>query len=113
MPSFATNPTTAPARPLRTLAEGTRYNWVCHSRIPEMIAVAKSIKSHWNGLVAYLETRLTNGPAEAINGIIQTVKRKCRGFRNFLYFRTMIYLVASKLTFDLPSPVPIHPHQTT
>jgi transposase len=86
------------------------YNWVCHSRIPEMIEVAKSIKRHWEGVVAYLETRLTNGPAEAINGIIQTVKRKCRGFRNFLYFRTMIYLVASKLTFDLPSPVPVNPH---
>jgi transposase len=26
---------------------------------------------HWDGIVAYLETRLTNGPAEAINGIIQ------------------------------------------
>lgn len=75
-----------------------------------MIDVAKSIKRHWDGVVAYLETRLTNDPVEAINGIIQTVKRKCRGFRNFLYFRTMIYLVASKLTFDLPSPVPIHPH---
>lgn len=86
------------------------YNWVCHSRVPEMIAVAKSIKRHWAGVVAYLETRLTNGPAEAINGIIQTVKRKCRGFRNFVYFQTMIYLVASKLTFDLPSPVPVNPH---
>lgn len=85
------------------------YNWVCHSRIPEMIAVAKSIKRHWDGVVAYLETRLTNGPAEAINGIIQTVKRKCRGFRNFEYFRTMIYLVASKLKFDLPRPIPNHP----
>jgi transposase len=89
------------------------YNWVCHSRIPDMIKVAKSIKEHWDGVVAYLETRLTNGPAEAINGIIQTVKRKCRGFRNFLYFRTMIYLVASKLKFDLPSPIPGHPHETS
>lgn len=89
------------------------YNWVCHSRIPEMIKVAKSIKNHWDGIVAYLETRLTNGPAEAINGIIQTVKRKCRGFRNFEYFRTMIYLVASKLKFDLPSPVPVDPLKTS
>jgi transposase len=70
-----------------------------------MIAVAKSIKEHWDGVVAYLQTRLSNGPAEAINGIIQTVKRKCRGFRNIKYFRTMIYLVASRLKFDLPSPI--------
>lgn len=90
------------------------YNWVCHSRLPEMIAVAKSVKKHWDGIVAYLETRLTNGPAEAVNGIIQTAKRKARGFRSFEYFSTIIYLVGSKLKFDLPSPIPaIHPQQTS
>jgi hypothetical protein len=36
--------------------------------------------------------RLTNGPAEAVNGLIQTAKRKSRGFRSFDYFRVMIYL---------------------
>jgi len=85
------------------------YYWVTHSRIPEMIKIAKSVKEHWEGIVAYLETRLTNGPAEAINGIIQTAKRKARGFCNFEYFRTIIYLVGSKLKFDLPAPVPVHP----
>jgi len=89
------------------------YNWVCHSRIPEMIKVAKSIKAHWDGIVAYLKTRLTNAAAEALNGIIQTAKRKSRGFRNFEYFRAVIYLVGSKLKFDLPSPIPCHPHETS
>ena len=89
------------------------YNWVCHSRIPEMIKVAKSIKAHWDGIVAYLETRLTNAGAEAMNGIIQTAKRKAKGFRSFLYFKTIIYLVGSKLKFDLPIPIPVHPPQTT
>jgi transposase len=89
------------------------YNWVCHSRIPEMIKVAKSIKAHWDGIVAYLETRLTNAGAEAVNGIIQTAKRKARGFRSFEYFQTIIYLIGSKLKFDLPIPVPSHPPQTT
>jgi len=89
------------------------YNWVCHSRIPEMIKVAKSIKAHWDGIVAYLETRLTNAGAEAMNGIIQTAKRKAKGFRSFLYFQTIIYLIGAKLKFDLPIPVPAHPPQTT
>ena len=74
-----------------------------------MIKVAKSIKVHWDGVVAYLQTRLTNAAAEALNGIIQTAKRKSRGFRNFEYFRAVIYLVGSKLKFDLPSPIPNHP----
>ena len=89
------------------------YNWVCHSRIPEMIKVAKSIKAHWDGIVAYLETRLTNAGAEAVNGIIQTAKRKARGFRSFEYFQTIIYLIGSKLKFDLPVPIPSNPQQTS
>jgi transposase len=81
--------------------------WVARSRIPEMVAKARMIREHWEGIVAYLKTRITNGAAEALNGIIQTVKRKSRGFRTIEYFRTMIYLVASRLQFDLPSPVPV------
>lgn len=80
--------------------------WVGRSQIPEMKKVARTIREHWDGVVAYLRTRVTNGAAEALNGIIQTVKRKSRGFRNIEYFTAMIYLVASRLEFDLPSPVP-------
>ena len=80
--------------------------WVARSRIPEMQKVARTIRTHWDGVVAYLQTRVTNGAAEALNGIIQTVKRKSRGFRTVEYFTTMIYLVASHLHFDLPNPLP-------
>lgn len=80
--------------------------WVGKSKIPEMKKVAKTIRGHWDGIVAYLNTRITNGAAEAINGIIQTVKRKSRGFKTVEYFQAMIYLVASDLKFDLPDPVP-------
>jgi len=80
--------------------------WVGRSRIPEMKKAAKTIRNHWDGVVAYLRTRVTNGAAEAINGIIQTVKRKARGFRSVEYFSAIIYLVASHLKFDLPDPVP-------
>ncbi len=80
--------------------------WVGRSKIPEMKRAAKTIRDHWEGVVAYLKTRVTNGAAEALNGIIQTVKRKSRGFRTVEYFVAMIYLVASNLTFDLPDPIP-------
>ena len=80
--------------------------WVGRSKIPEMKRAARTIREHWDGVVAYLKTRVTNGAAEALNGIIQTVKRKSRGFRTVEYFTAMIYLVASHLKFDLPDPVP-------
>ena len=80
--------------------------WVGRSQIPEMKKVARTMRGHWDGIVAYLRTRVTNGAAEALNGIIQTVKRKARGFKTVEYFTTMIYLVASHLKFDLPDPIP-------
>lgn len=96
----------------RQAVAGLRWwcGWAMRSRLPEIKKVVKSIREHWDGIVAYLETRLTNGPAEAVNGIIQTAKRKARGFRTFECFQTVIYLVASKLNFDhLPNPVPCDP----
>ncbi|MFM8357663.1 MAG: transposase, partial [Verrucomicrobiota bacterium] len=45
--------------------------------------------------------------AEALNGIIQTVKRKSRGFRTVEYFTAIIYRVGSRLQFDLPNPFPV------
>jgi transposase len=80
--------------------------WVGRSRIPEMKKAARTIRAHWDGVVAYLKTRVTNGAAEALNGIIQTVKRKARGFRTVEYFTAVIYLVASHLNFNLPNPLP-------
>jgi transposase len=75
-------------------------------QIPEMKRAARTIRAHWDGIVAYLKTRVTNGVAEALNWIIQTVKRKARGFRTVEYFSAMIHLVASHLQFNLPDPVP-------
>ena len=80
--------------------------WVSRSRIPERVKVSRTIRKHWDEIVAYLKTRVNNGAAEALNGIIQTVKRKSRGFRTVRYFTAMIYLVASRLEFDLPDPLP-------
>lgn len=83
------------------------YFWATHSRIPQIIKAAKEIRANcWEGLINYLKYRLTNAAAEAMNGLIQAAKRKSRGFRNFSYFRTAIYLLGSRLKFNLPSPIP-------
>jgi hypothetical protein len=59
-------------------------------------------------------TRLTNIPAEDVNGPSQTAKRNSRGFRSVNYFRVMIHLIGSKLNFNhLPSPVPFDPLRST
>ncbi len=45
----------------------------------------------------------TQGPIEAINGLIQLAKRRARGFRNLDYLKAIAHWVAGKLTLNLPS----------
>ncbi len=78
------------------------YFWATHSRIPQIIKAAKTIKEHWDGVLRWFTSRITNGVLEAINGLIQSAKRKARGFRSTSYLITMVYLIAAKLDFKLP-----------
>lgn len=65
------------------------------------------MREHWDGITAFMETRVTNGRMIAINGLIQLAKRLARGFRNFTNFRATIYLKAGKLSLNLP-PLKTH-----
>lgn len=80
--------------------------WVSRSRIPEMKKVACTLRDHWDGVVAYLKTRVTNGAAAALNGTIQNAKRKDRGFKSVEYFTASIYLIGSHLELDIRNPLP-------
>lgn len=88
----------------------TSLRWWCKraklSRFKPFKALAQTIQNHWDGVVAFLKTRLTNGAIEAVNGLLQLAKRLARGFRSFRYFRIMAYLKASKLSFNFPNPLP-------
>jgi len=80
--------------------------WAMRSRLKPFEKLANSIKQHWHGILAFFESRLTQGPLEAINGIIQLAKRRSRGFRDLAYLQTIAYWVAGKLTLNLPSIQP-------
>ena len=79
------------------------YFWATHSRIAPMIKAAKTIKKHWDGVLRWFTSRISNGLLEAINSLIQSAKAKARGFRNSRYLITMVYLIAGKLDFKLPT----------
>ena len=53
-----------------------------------------------------METRLTNGVMETINGLLQLAKRIAHGFRNFHYFRLAAYLKAGRLNLQTPRLLP-------
>lgn len=58
----------------------------------------KSIYRHFEGIVRYFTSRLTNGVLEGINSTIQTIKRVAKGFRNVENFKKMIRFVFEKNT---------------
>lgn len=73
---------------------------VMRSKVEPMKEVAKMIRSHLEGIVAWTQTRQTNGFLEAINGLFQAAKRKARGYSNFSTIRTVVFLLAGKLDFS-------------
>jgi len=76
--------------------------WASRSRLKPFGKLAKSLKNHWEGILAFMETRLTNAAMEATNGVLQLAKRMARGFRNFNYFRIMAYLKAGRIQLNIP-----------
>ncbi|HOE41257.1 MAG TPA: transposase [Rhodoferax sp.] len=66
--------------------------------------VAKMIRSDLEGIVAWTQTRQTNGFLEAVNGLFQASKRRARGFTRLSTIRTVIFLIAGKLDFQAINP---------
>jgi len=78
------------------------FYWATHSKLKPMIDAAYFVKRHWDGVLRYTTSRITNGVLEGINSIIQSVKRRARGYGTTKHFISMVYLVCSDLDFKLP-----------
>jgi len=66
--------------------------------------VARMIRTHMEGIVAWAQTRQTNGFLEAINGLFQAAKRRARGFTRLSTIKTVIFLIAGKLDLQAINP---------
>jgi transposase len=73
---------------------------VMRSKVEPMKDVARMILRHFDGIVAWAQTRQTNGFIESINGLFQAAKRKARGYVSFKTMRTVLFLIAGKLDFS-------------
>ncbi len=82
---------------------------VNRSKVEPMKAVARMIRKHLEGIVAWARTRQTNGFIEALNGLFQAAKRKARGYGTFQTIRTVFFLIAGKLDFSKLNPHVAYP----
>lgn len=66
--------------------------WATHSRIKEMREAGWTIKRHWDGVLNWYRSRISNGLLEGLNSLFQAAKSKARGYRSFSKIRTIVYL---------------------
>ena len=95
---------------LRAILERTQINVVAactnvlRSKVTPMKDVARMVRRHFDGIVAWTQTRQTNGFIEALNGLFQAAKRKARGYTRFATMRTVLFLIPGKLDFTIINP---------
>jgi transposase len=77
---------------------------VMRSKVEPMKEVAALVRKHLEGIVAWAQTRQTNGFLEALNGLFQAAKRRARGFTRLSTIRTVIFLIAGKMDFSGVNP---------
>ena len=63
--------------------------------IPEVARLGRTLRRWKAAILAYFDTAgASNGPTEAVNGVIETMRRVARGFRNFENYRLRALLAA-------------------
>ncbi len=91
----------------RWAAERFLKGWmtsVMRSRLEPMKKFVGTLRNHYEGIVAFIDTGLTNAVAEGLNRIVKIVKNRASGFRNLDAFSDMIYLTVGDV--DIPSHIP-------
>ena len=73
------------------------------SGLPPMVKIAYTIMNHWDGVLHWFESQITNGILEGFNSLIQSAKAKARGYRTHKNFINMAYLILGKLDLRLPT----------
>ena len=86
------------------------WNCVVRSKVDPMKEVAALVRRDLAGIVAWAQTRQTNGFLEAIKGRFHAAKRRARGFVRLSTISTVIFLIVGKLDFQAINP---HARQPT
>lgn len=74
------------------------------SRLEPMRKLARTLRKHQAGIIAFISTRLTNAISEGINRIVKIVKNRASGFRHLEPFADLIYLTVGDV--DIPAQIP-------
>jgi len=91
-----------PARASEHLDSWSR--WASRSKLKPFVRLAKTVRKHKQGIVAYTQTGLSNGVVEGLNNKIRLVMRRAYGFRNTAALKAMVLLCCGGLVLNPPLP---------
>jgi transposase len=90
--------------------------WAMRSQLRPFKKLARTLRKHKDGVLAYVQTRLNNGRTEGLNGKIRVITRRAFGFHNVSSLIGMIFLCCSGLRLSplhrTPSPPLLNPQLT-
>lgn len=93
-----------PARAKRALKDW--LGWASRSRLKPFVKTARTIRKHFDGIVAYVRERLTNGIVEGMNTRLRMIARRAFGFHGPQPLIALSYLCCGGIRLDPPLPAP-------
>jgi len=96
----------------RWAAERFLRNWttaVMRSRLEPLKKFARTVRKNVDGILGFVDSRLTNATSEGINRIIRMIKNRASGFASLDAFADLIFLCVGDV--DIPAQIPAR-HRT-
>ena len=78
--------------------------WAARSRLAPFVKLARTVRKHAVGILAYLDTRMTNGPVEGINNKLRVIARRAYGFHSHGALISMLFLCCGGIELAPPLP---------
>lgn len=73
-------------------------SWASRSRIGPFVRLGRTIRRHFDGVVAFIKQRLSNGLAEGMNNKIRLLSHRAYGFHSAASLIASIYLCCAGIT---------------
>jgi len=80
--------------------------WASRSKLKPFVRVARTIRKHLDGVLAYFQNRETNGIVEGFNNKLRMIARRAFGFHSPAPLISMLHLCCGGITLDPPLPKP-------
>jgi transposase len=74
--------------------------WACRSRLKPFVRLGRTVRKHFDGILAFIDSRLTNARLEGMNNKIRLLSHRAFGFHSSAPLIATIYLCCSAI--ELP-----------